>query len=241
MTPSPRPDLPKRILVTLALAMSCLVSAPVFGSTCKRQADDPSMAECSLSTNQDQEKATLRLRFDGPESRVVKQILFRMGDDPWQDLDYTEAEVALSAEGKASWVAFDDMNFDGHPDLAVSEMLPAGPNIPMNVWFYDPSTRKLSLTKAYEGITAPTIDPKTRTVQQHTRDHAAQHSLRTLAWRGDRFETVFQGTCALDANGNPELIIEGKKTPAKSYEVCMKSLSAKADAAAAAAATRAQP
>lgn len=85
---------------------------------------------------------------------------------------------------------WEDMNFDGHQDLAIALALPAGPNIPYQSWLYDPATKRfVDAPATLQDITSPSFDAKHRIVYSYWRDGAASHGVATYRWNnGDLIE-----------------------------------------------------
>ena len=78
-----------------------------------------------------------------------------------------------------------DANFDGWPDLIINLFLPAGPNIPSQIWLYDQKTdRFIDAPQALQEITSAQFDPKYRTIYSHWRSSCCEHGVSVYQWKG---------------------------------------------------------
>jgi hypothetical protein len=77
-----------------------------------------------------------------------------------------------------------DMDFDGHSDLTIALMLPAGPNIPHQSWLFDPDAgRFIDAPASLQDITSPEFDPKHRIVYNSWRGSCCSHGVDTYRWK----------------------------------------------------------
>jgi hypothetical protein len=89
------------------------------------------------------------------------------------------------------WV---DMNFDGHEDLTIALMLPAGPNIPHQSWLFDAKAQMfVDAPSTLQELTSPGFDSRHRIVFHHWRGSCCSHGVATFRWNGGELEAVDSG------------------------------------------------
>jgi hypothetical protein len=77
-----------------------------------------------------------------------------------------------------------DMNFDGHPDLMIAQTLPAAPNIPYDMWLYDPASGKfVPAPPTLTDITSPEFDPVHHKVWNFWRSSCCDHGINIYEWK----------------------------------------------------------
>ncbi|WP_454690628.1 XAC2610-related protein [Achromobacter aloeverae] len=87
-----------------------------------------------------------------------------------------------------------DMDFDGWPDLTLAQFLPAGPNIPVNAWRYEPATGKFTdVTDELEDMTSPNFDAAHKQVWDFQRDGCCDHLVTVAKWQDGKLVQVDQG------------------------------------------------
>ncbi|MFC4729713.1 XAC2610-related protein [Coralloluteibacterium thermophilus] len=106
-----------------------------------------------------------------------------------------ERVQALETESTGSCGIFTpeivDMDFDGWPDIAIAQFLPAGPNIPMDAWLYDPATGRFARAPAsLLQVTTPNFDAARRLVWHTWRDGCCRHGVDIFRWRDGELEHV---------------------------------------------------
>jgi hypothetical protein len=78
-----------------------------------------------------------------------------------------------------------DMNFDGHVDLTIALMLPAGPNIPHQSWLFDPDRGHfIDAPTSLQELSSPEFDPTHRIVYHFWRGSCCSHGVETYRWHG---------------------------------------------------------
>lgn len=86
-----------------------------------------------------------------------------------------------------------DVNFDGRPDLMLVQYLPAGPNIPYQTWLND-GQRFIDAPPGFQEITAPDIDEKYQNIVSFWRGSCCSHGVNVYRWKGDDVMLVEQGS-----------------------------------------------
>ena len=82
-----------------------------------------------------------------------------------------------------------DMNFDGHPDLMIAQTLPAGPNIPYDMWLFDPATQSFVTAPAsLLDITSPEFDAVHHRVWNFWRSSCCDHGIDVFTWKNGYLE-----------------------------------------------------
>ena len=79
-------------------------------------------------------------------------------------------------------VLFMDFNFDGFEDLAVMRFLPAGANVPYQVYLFDPKRGKFLGHEALSAITAPEVLADTKEIVSRWQDGAARSGRDLYRW-----------------------------------------------------------
>ncbi|MCA8089396.1 nitrite reductase [Burkholderia anthina] len=93
---------------------------------------------------------------------------------------------------------FDDVNFDGWPDLMLAQSMGAGPDIPYQTWIFDPKTRRfVDAPPKLQAITSPSFDPVHRIVWTSWRASAAEHGVTTYRWQGNDVKEIDTATSYL--------------------------------------------
>lgn len=89
---------------------------------------------------------------------------------------------------------WEDVNFDGHPDLSIPQELPAGPNIPEQTWLYDPSTQRyVDAPASYQEITSPEPDAEYKQIVSYWRGSCCSHGVDVYRWKGKEVELFDRG------------------------------------------------
>lgn len=89
---------------------------------------------------------------------------------------------------------WEDVNFDGYPDLSIAQFLPAGPNIPRQTWLYDPQQRRFIDAPAdYQEITSPDRDEKYQHIVSFWRGSCCSHGVNVYRWQDKHVVLVEQG------------------------------------------------
>lgn len=82
-----------------------------------------------------------------------------------------------------------DMDFDGHPDLMIAQTLPAGPNIPYDMWLFDPATQRFVTAPAsLLDITSPEFDAIHHRVWNFWRSSCCDHGIDVFVWKNGDLE-----------------------------------------------------
>ncbi|CAL4868687.1 hypothetical protein MMA231_02976 [Asticcacaulis sp. MM231] len=84
---------------------------------------------------------------------------------------------------------FVDMNFDGHLDLMIAQTLPAGPNIPYDMWLFDPATQTFVTAPAsLLDVTSPEFDAEHHKVWNFWRGSCCDHGIDVFTWKNGNLE-----------------------------------------------------
>jgi hypothetical protein len=84
-----------------------------------------------------------------------------------------------------------DANFDGRPDLSIALMLPAGPNIPHQMWLYDPKQdRFVDAPASLQEITSPMFDAERKRVYNYWRGSCCSHGVDVYRWNDGELERI---------------------------------------------------
>jgi hypothetical protein len=93
---------------------------------------------------------------------------------------------------------FVDVNFDGWPDLMLAQSMGAGPNIPYQMWIFNPKTRRfVDAPPTLQAITSPSFDPVHRIIWASWRASAAEHGVTTYRWQGNDVTEIDSATSYL--------------------------------------------
>ena len=84
----------------------------------------------------------------------------------------------------------EDLNFDGYKDLRLIEFLPAGPNVPYLVWFYDAGQNRFIATNLFADIPSPEVDVLNRQIVSRWRNGAAEHGVSYYKYENSRLILV---------------------------------------------------
>ncbi|MFT4073997.1 MAG: hypothetical protein QM647_00600 [Asticcacaulis sp.] len=87
-----------------------------------------------------------------------------------------------------------DMNFDGHPDLMIAQTLPAAPNIPYDMWLYEPTSgRFVSAPTSLMDITSPEFDAAHHKVWNFWRGSCCDHGIDVYEWKNGELSQTDSG------------------------------------------------
>ncbi|WP_058912187.1 XAC2610-related protein [Entomohabitans teleogrylli] len=86
-----------------------------------------------------------------------------------------------------------DVNFDGIPDLILAQFLPAGPNIPYQTWIND-GQRFVDAPPDFQEITSPDFDAQHQRITSFWRGSCCSHGVNVYRWNGDDVELVEEGS-----------------------------------------------
>ena len=160
--------------------------------------------------------ATLRIDYPGPGLRAELRYL-------------NEVNLVLEDDfGYGIWFA--DMNFDGYIDFAITEFVPAAPNVPHHYWLYDPAAQRYEENQALRPITSPSFDVERKRIRSAWRGSCCNHGATLYEWRRGIIVRVRDAACDLVVKDGVEtarfsewLESEGLRTPTEivSYEECL--------------------
>lgn len=101
---------------------------------------------------------------------------------------------------------WEDVNFDGYPDLTIAQFLPAGPNIPMQTWLYDPQQQRfVDAPASYQEITSPDRDEKYQHIVSFWRGSCCSHGVNVYRWQGNEMVLVEEGSSYMQP-----VLVQGK-------------------------------
>lgn len=132
---------------------------------------------------------------EGPLSIQLSLAATRIADN---EIELTQADVALEGkrhqlklsadtsmtEGNKGSVLFDDISFDGMPDLAVSTSFGTA-NQYLDYWIYDPVAKEYASVGNFPRLVP---DPTTKTLKADVRMNAASHETQVYGVVGNRLE-----------------------------------------------------
>ena len=85
-------------------------------------------------------------------------------------------------EGDNGFVLFDDINFDGNTDIAITTSFGVA-NLYMDYWVYNPADNKFDYVGNYVKFA---LDSKTKTVSTVVKDGAAKYDKASYSWNGTK-------------------------------------------------------
>lgn len=133
----------------------------------------------------DQTPVTIELDRSAPEygERTLEQLTVTVGEHV-QQLPITEHTVML--ESDQGYLAFQDINFDGHRDLALTTSFSTA-NLYLDYWRYDPEQQRFEPVGNYPQLTPV---PGKQQLQSTIRHSAERHENTRWHWQGHRLIPV---------------------------------------------------
>ena len=198
----------------------------------------------STPTNGSETTRTYRSRLtdDGPELRFVahfdvepelRQLAIRRIDvfEPKND----RPRETLQVEGDSFLpedldpLRFDDLNFDGFADLAVTVDAGATGNTQSVYWLYDPQAKRFARAAELDALPTLLPDPETQRLRTHWKGgHAgAVYTRAEYRWRGRTLELVREESQEVDpksADGDVFVRVIRERKGGKLREVAKKRL-----------------
>jgi len=158
------------------------------------------------------------MTIDNPNANPATKIV---------DLD----EVNLVIEDDFAYgIWFQDINFDGYIDFAITEFLPAGPNALHLYWLFAPLSKRYIPNEELRKITSPLFDPDRKRIGSQWRGGCCNHGATVYAWRGEFVVRIRDAECELVAENSVETIkfsewseLDGLSRPIEldTYEACL--------------------
>ena len=158
------------------------------------------------------------MTIDNPNANPATKIV---------DLD----EVNLVIEDDFAYgIWFQDINFDGYIDFAITEFLPAAPNVPHLYWLFDPLSKRYIPNEELRKITSPSFDPERQRIGSQWRGSCCNHGATVYAWRGEFVVRIRDAECELVVENGVETTkfsewseSEGLRTPIEldTYDACL--------------------
>ncbi|MDJ1504396.1 XAC2610-related protein [Xanthocytophaga agilis] len=169
----------------------------------------------SDTTEGDLESAVAQaIRIKSVETGATLQVIDRLGATPTNPVN--------------NCIQVQDCNFDGYPDIHIMMFLPAGPNIPHNIYLYNPKTKLFEFDLALSEITSPEFDTKTKTIHSSWRGSCCDHGRDTYQYINGKLILVarYQEDCTHTKEDGTEYcyIIDGKLIKGKWIEKKKKKL-----------------
>lgn len=93
-----------------------------------------------------------------------------------QTLDEVKSETYVASYSTAP-IELSDYNFDGHKDMAALEFLPAGANVPMIYWLFQPKDKQFVYSKTLSAITSAEFLKDEKRIASTWRSSCCHHGL----------------------------------------------------------------
>jgi hypothetical protein len=110
------------------------------------------------------------------------------GRAPQQTFRGIKAEPPASH--KFPFVVFEDMNFDGHLDFGVFELLPASPNTSYLHFIWNPKKHRFVRNHELDKVVSAEFDAKKKLIYSVWRDGCCLHGTDVYRWQGDRLINI---------------------------------------------------
>ena len=118
----------------------------------------------------------------------VRRVTVRRGKAPHQTFRGIEAQPPASHQ--FPFVVFEDMNFDGHLDFGVFELLPASPNTSYLHFIWNPKKHRFVRNRELDQVVSAEFDAKKRLIYSVWRDGCCIHGTDVYRWQGDRLINI---------------------------------------------------
>ena len=198
-------------LVAVTMAGFGLLAPPAdaeeLGSCVVDKSSTSAAVVCAIAPGTGLKLVTITVKTGTPDGTgPATMIINNPNADPVNEvLDLDEVNLVIE-DDFAYGIWFEDINFDGYVDFAVTEFIPAAPNVPHLFWLFNPASWKYEANESLRQITSPSIDHERKRLRSAWRGSCCNHGVTVYEWRGDFVVRIRDAECELVAKAGAEII-----------------------------------